>query len=77
MEIKEENADVKGVLYNLPDGRKRITGYSLLKVLNQAGIGDEGWTRVFIVTSSGDDRRPRRRGVLRREIAGLRVASER
>jgi hypothetical protein len=48
VEIKAENADVKNELYNLPNGRTRITGWSLGKVLSNAGIGEEGWTRIFI-----------------------------
>lgn len=48
VEVKRSNADVQGEIYNLPNGRKRLTGYSLQKVLSQAGVGDEGWTRIFI-----------------------------
>ncbi len=46
--INPDNSDIKGELYNLPDGRKRITGWSLQKVLNQAHVGADGWTRIFL-----------------------------
>jgi hypothetical protein len=46
--VKRSNADIEGVIYNLPNGRKRLTGYSLRKVLDIAGVNEDGWTRIFI-----------------------------
>jgi hypothetical protein len=46
--VQRSNADVNEEMYNLPNGRKRLTGYSLEKVLRAAGVGKEGWTRIFI-----------------------------
>lgn len=53
VEIKEAKADVEDERYNLPEGRKPVTGYSLEKVLNQVDIGDAAWTRVFVPTPRG------------------------
>jgi hypothetical protein len=48
VDINPENSDIKDVIYNLPNGRTRITGWSLPKVLSNADIGAEGWTRIFV-----------------------------